>query len=187
MVRMVAALALATACSGKSASGGSAGGQASVGGNAIAGASQAGSPAAGGSASSGVGGLNIMGDAGEPGVAMGGTSPGGPCGGGAAPPTAGTGVIGGTWGRAGSEGMGEAGAPNTIYLDCSAYQRCGLGLPGCNCYSIRGCNTGICAHDLCEACPGDCFYLDSYPGQVQCDGASYVGIEPEADALIVCN
>jgi hypothetical protein len=87
-------------------------------------------------------------------------------------------VIGGTYGNGGS-----AGAAQTINLDCSAYARCSRQDAACpagtSCLDIPGCETPICAGELCDACPGMCSYLLIVPPtMVQCEGTEFVGVEP---------
>lgn len=89
----------------------------------------------------------------------------------------------------GAYGSGGDGA-QTVYLDCSAYVRCSVYDHSCpvgtSCTSISGCKTPICGAELCDACPGKCSYLLSLPGQIGCDAAEYVGIEPNITP-VPCN
>lgn len=175
-VSLFAGLMLVAACSGKSESNPQAGGQA----GSPSGASSGGSAGSGGAGGTSAG-ISLAGvgssaaSAGVGGDAVGGSRPD-PCGGDPGPAAAGTGVIGGTYGNG-----GEAGAAQTV-LDCSAYVRCSVHDTSCplgtSCTRIPGCQTPICGADLCDACPGECSYLLSLPGQIKCVAAEYVGIEP---------
>jgi hypothetical protein len=176
LAAVASVLALGQGCAGKSSDSGGAGAPSSAGGGAGAGTGGSGGAVVAPVGGSAAGSMTVSGGVGgcpAPDACVGGTCA--------------TGIIGGTQGLGG--GSPEGGGPIQVtYIDCSAYEDCGL-MTGCTnrdngCVSVPGCRGSICTSGalLCEACSGECLSQDSYPPQLSCSTGDIMGFEPAAGA-----